>query len=128
MSLHRFISVVGIVALCIAFALPAFAQWGPGIQGYGQFRYEYSDNADDGDFDARRVRLGWMDEINDVGTAACVKIDVGGLLGNDEDGDIDLKDAWVSHSFANGWSTRVGFGNAEFGHEVPYSSSERLPL
>lgn len=127
MSLHRLICVVGIVALCIAFALPAFAQWDPGVEGYAQFRYEYSDEADDGDFDARRVRLSWKDEVNDVGTMARVQIDVADLL-EGEGQEIDPKDMWVWHPFTDAWSARVGFGDVMFGKDVEYSSSSRLPF
>jgi len=127
MSLHRLISVVGIVALCIAFALPAFAQWDPGVEGYGQFRYEYSDEAADGDFDIRRMRISWKDEVNDVGTMARVQLDIADLL-EGEGQEIDPKDLWVWHPFTPTWSARVGYGDVMFGKDVEYSSSSRLPF
>lgn len=122
------VKAVGIAALCLVFALPACAQWNPGMEGYAQFRYEYSDSADDGDFDTRRVRIGWHDQVNDEGTEARFMIGLGDLLAGDEDDDVDLIYAWVSHPFENGWSTRLGFGEVRFGHDVPYSSSKRLPF
>ncbi|MGC9318476.1 MAG: porin [Armatimonadota bacterium] len=126
MSFRRLVCVVGMVALGPGCVLPAFA-WDPTPEGYAQFRYEYKDSEDDGDFDTRRVRLSWRDTVNDRGTTARIQFDVGDLFtgGGHE---IDLKDAWVSHPFGNGWSTRVGYGDAEFGLDVPYSSSKRLPF
>ncbi len=129
MSLRKLMCVAGIVAMLIAVALPAFAQWDPGVEGYSQFRYEYSDEAEDGDFDTRRVRLKWTDEVNDLGTTACIQVDVGDLIEDSGgDNDVDLKDAWVSHPFENGWSVLLGFGDVYFGNEVPRSSSDRLPF
>ncbi len=128
MSSHKLLCVVGIVALSIAFALPVFAQWDAGMEGYGQFRYMYSDSAEDSDFDARRVRVGWGGQVNEQGTTARVQFDIGDLLGNSDGEDVDLKDAWVMHPFTENWSTRLGFGSAEFGQDVPYSSSKRLPF
>jgi hypothetical protein len=126
MSLHRLIRVVGVVVLCLAVSLPVFAQWDAQAKGYSQFRYEYSDNAEDGDFDTRRIRLSWKDEVNDLGTMARVQVDFGDIIeGKNE---VDPKDLWVWHPFGNGWSARFGLGNAEFGHDVPYSSSKRLPF
>ena len=128
MNSQKLLCVVGIAALCMAVALPAFAQWDAGMQGYSQFRYVYSDNADDGDFDATRVRLGWQGQVNDLGTTACVQFDIGNLLDNSGGDDVDLRDAWVMHPFSEAWSARVGFGNAEFGYDVPNPSSQRLPF
>jgi len=128
MNSHKLLCLVGIVALFMAFALPAFAQWDAGVEGYSQYRYEYSDSADDSDVDARRVRIGWQGDVNEQGTQARVQFDIGDLLGNSDGEDVDLKDAWVMHPFTENWSTRLGFGNAEFGQDAPYASSERLPF
>lgn len=126
MRVRRTMIAMGVVALSVVFVLPALA-WEPTMQGYAQFRWEYSDLEDDGDFDTRRVRLSWKDTVNEQGTMARVQLDVGDLF---EGGghEIDLKDAWLSHPFSSGWTTRVGFGDAEFGLDNVYSSSSRLPF
>lgn len=126
MNLHRLIGVMGI-ALCMTLTLPAFAQWAPNVEGYAQFRYEYSDSEGDGDFDTRRVRLSWKDEVNDEGTMARIQIDLGDLL-EDEGQEIDPKDLWVWHPFSESWSARFGYGDVMFGKDVEYSSSSRLPF
>ena len=46
MSLRKLICMVGVTAVFAALALPASA-WEPAVQGYSQFRYEYSDSAGD---------------------------------------------------------------------------------
>lgn len=127
MSLRKTMCVVGIVAMFIAIALPAFAQWDPDVQGYSQFRYEYSDNDSDGDFDTRRVRLSWKDAINDEGTTVRVQLDFSDLLSGDGN-KVSAKDIWVMHPFTEDWSALVGFTTVQFGYELEYSSSKRLPL
>ncbi|MGI5819238.1 MAG: hypothetical protein ACOX9R_14210 [Armatimonadota bacterium] len=127
MSLSGSIGSVGMVALCITVALPAFAQWAPGVDGYTQFRYEYSDSEGDGDFDTRRVRLNWRDAVNDAGTTVRIQLDFSDLLTGDGSR-VSAKDIWVMHPFANGWSVLAGFTTVRFGYELEYSSSKRLPF
>lgn len=128
MNSCKLVCLAGIVALCVIVAPPASAQWDPNIEGYSQFRYTYSDDAGDGDFDTRRVRIGWRDTVNDQGTEARFMIGLGDLLGNDEDEEVDLIYAWVSHPFDNGWTALLGFDSVKFGYDMPYSSSKRLPF
>ncbi|MFW6438182.1 MAG: porin, partial [Armatimonadota bacterium] len=127
MSAHRIVCVTGIAAMLAAVALPAFAQWAPDVNGYSQFRYEYSDADSDGDFDTRRVRLNWKDQINDLGTTVRVQLDFSDLLSGDGN-EVNAKDIWVMHPFSEDWSGLVGFTTVRFGYELEYSSSKRLPL
>lgn len=126
MSLRKLICMVGVTAVFAALALPASA-WEPAVQGYSQFRYEYSDSAGDGDFDTRRVRLSWKDEVNDLGTTVRVQLDFSDLLTGDGNS-VSAKDIWVSHPFSASWSALVGFTTVPFGYELEYSSSKRLPF
>ncbi|MFP4248511.1 MAG: hypothetical protein ACLFU7_02565 [Armatimonadota bacterium] len=127
MSVHRLMSVVAIAAMLIAVALPAFAQWEPNVNGCAQFRYEYSDDEGDGDFDTRRVRLNWKDAINNSGTTVRVQLDFGDLLSGDGN-KVSAKDIWVMQPVNDTWSALAGFTTVRFGYELEYSSSKRLPL
>lgn len=126
MSVRKLMCVVGIVALTLAAALPAFAQWPETVSGYTQFRFNYDDADDDEDFDVRRARLKWSDTINEQGTEATLQIDLAKLVNGG--GEVGIKDLKVVHPFGETWSVRVGFASTPFGFEVPYSSRKRLPF
>ncbi len=127
MSLRSLIIVAGIAALMVAMTLPAFA-WEPGVTGYSQFRYLYSDVDDDADFEAARIRLMWQDAVNDEGTQFCVQFDLAGVVEDNGEDSVELKDAWISHPWNEMLSTRLGFGTTMFGFDLPYPSSQRLPF
>lgn len=122
----RHVLTVGIMALLVSMALPAMA-WEPDVNGYSQFRYEYSAADDDGDFDTRRVRLNWKDTVNEQGTTFRIQLDFSDLLAR-EGQEVSPRDIWLSHPFAQDWSARVGYGTVMFGYELEYSSSKRLPF
>lgn len=126
MSWHRAMMVLGAAALLVALTQPAMA-WDPKVNGYSQFRYEYSDSEGDGDFDTRRVRLNWKDTVNDEGTTFRIQLDFSDLLTGDGQS-VSPKDIWVMQPWANGWSTLVGYTTVMFGYELEYSSSKRLPF
>ena len=111
----------------IACAMPALAQE-LSFEGFSQLRYTYSDKEGDGDFDTRRVRLGWTGKVNDAGTSARLMVDVGKLLSGGEDDSVDLVYAWVAHPITEEWRVQFGYGLLQFGTDVCYSSAARVPF
>ncbi len=107
------------------------AQDGWEFSGYAQFRFEsmdpdlHGDGATD-EFDVRRARVKMQGPVSDDTT---FRIQFG-IAGADDDGSdgISLKDLYLKRQINPDWVGRVGFGNMEFGFDVPYSSSSRLPF
>ncbi|MGD9496774.1 MAG: hypothetical protein AB7Y46_10770 [Armatimonadota bacterium] len=126
MSWQRLLCWAGTMALVMARA-PSAPAWEPQVTGYSQFRYTWNEDEEDGDFEARRIRLSWKDTLNDEGTTARIQLDLAGLI-EEEDNEVELKDAWVSHPVSEAWQDWLGFGSVRFGYEVELSSSKRLPL
>jgi hypothetical protein len=117
--------VLMLTVLCSALAMSA-ASADLKISGYTQARFlDTETEGSDYDFDLRRVRLKVAGPVNDDGTAIKLQIDLGKL---DDDGDVVLKDATITHPLGDEWKVRVGFSDMMFGEDVGYSSSKRLPF
>jgi len=119
---------VVLAAVCCLVVTSAYAELK--ISGYTQARYNHYDDdlSDDADgFDLRRVRVKVAGPVNDDGTKITLQVCLGKM---DDRGDnsVALKDATISHPLSDEWTARLGFASMEFGLEVPYSSSKRLPL
>jgi phosphate-selective porin len=107
--------------LCGTFA---HAEWK--FSGYTQARYNMWDEATDEDsFDLRRVRIKAEGTVSDE-TAIKLQFDLSGL--DDDQGEIELKDALITRTFSDTFKGAIGYTSVPFGYEVPTSSSKRLPL
>ncbi len=100
------------------------------ISGYTQARY-WDDDADkdvstnDYDFDVKRLYLKLAGPINDDGTKFTLQVDLGGL---DDDKDLKIQDAKITHPLNDAWTAQFGYADMPFGCDVVYSSSKRLPF
>jgi hypothetical protein len=101
------------------------------VSGYTQARYNLFDDSmyKEDEFDLRRVRLKVKGPINDQGTVATLQVEFSGLDDHPAaEQEVVLRDARVDHPLGESWRARVGLAQMPFGFEVPYSSSNRLPL
>lgn len=132
MQLSRTVGLLLAVLMLLSLAAAVQAQDnGWEFSGYSQFRYVSMDSdlygvAAEDEFDIRRARVKIEGPVSDE-TTFRIQVDLGGL---DDDGgdDVGLKDLYVKHQINPEWVGRAGFGNMEFGYDVPYSSSKRLPF
>lgn len=119
--LVRLVSAVAVAILC---GTVAHAEWK--FSGYTQARYNMWDDATDEDsFDLRRVRFKAEGTVDDK-TAIKLQLDLSGL--DDDQGEIELKDALITRTFSDTFKGAIGHTSVPFGYEVPTSSSKRLPF
>ncbi len=128
MNGSRWAGFVLVVLLSVMFGVAAHAELD--MSGYAQARFDVWDgdlSSDDDEFDLRRVRVKIAGPVNDDGTEIKLQVDLGGL--DDDGGDeVVLKDATISRPIGEEWSVKVGFADVEFGNDLVYSSSKRLPF
>ena len=114
-----------VVALALLIAATASAELK--ISGYTQIRFaDTSIDEDDYEFDLKRCNIAISGPINEDGTEVKLQVDLGKL--DDDDGEISLQDAIITHPLSAEWKVRVGYSDMLFGYDVPYSSSRRLPF
>ncbi len=116
--------LVGLAACLVVCVSGAHAEWK--ISGYTQARCNVWDDAvDDDAFDLRRVRVKLEGPVGEVGEIK-LQVDLAGL--DDDNGEIELKDALITRPLNGTCKAAVGFTSVPFGYEVPVSSSKRLAL